>query len=528
MGTVPYMSPEQVQGRPLDLRTDIFSLGIILFEMATGQRPFHGESSAELVSSILRDTPPSVVELRADLPSELGRVIGRCLEKSVAERFPSAQELRYGLRGVPTGATPVRVAATPVSRPPAPVDSGAERAGTGAWVAVLPFKHVGDDADLAALADGLTEEIGTGLSRFRYLSVVSSASAARVKGEAGDERALGRQTRRALRARRKPPQGRHRHPRERPARRHRDGSPALGRDVQPGPRDVEHVRGPGRRCRPHRRHGRRQLRGARACVECCEPSEGRRPPYARGVAVRVFRLHRAVHARQTRGAQEQAGARDGTGRPAVGRVGLPRADLRRRIRVWFQRRRDRSRSGPGCGPPRGGAGSGEPVCAPRAGTGALLPPGPRRVRPRGRARDGLEPVEHPPARDVGTADRAHRRVRARRRDRARGDGVEPQPRGLDALRSALGALPEGGVRAGPRAREPGGRARRLLALSRDGVGLRSPRLARRGGVRGSGPAGDRPGFCGARPLERRGLALRERPHGPHSRRPAQGWAGDFG
>ena len=191
MGTVPYMSPEQVQGRPLDLRTDIFSLGIILYEMATGQRPFHGQSSAELVSSILRDTPPSVVELRADLPSELGRVIGRCLEKNVAERFPSAQELRYGLRGVPTGATPIRAVTTPASRPPAPVDSGAERAGTGAWVAVLPFKHVGDDLDLAALADGLTDEIGTGLSRFRYLSVVSNASAARVKGEAGDERALG-------------------------------------------------------------------------------------------------------------------------------------------------------------------------------------------------------------------------------------------------------------------------------------------------------------------------------------------------
>ena len=58
MGTVPYMSPEQVQGRLLDHRTDIFSLGIILYEMATGQRPFHGQSSAELVSSILRDTPP--------------------------------------------------------------------------------------------------------------------------------------------------------------------------------------------------------------------------------------------------------------------------------------------------------------------------------------------------------------------------------------------------------------------------------------------------------------------------------------
>ena len=191
MGTVPYMSPEQVQGRAVDHRTDIFSLGIILYEMATGQRPFRGHSSAELISSILRDTPPSVVQLRADLPEELARVIQRCLEKIAADRFPSAQELRYGLRGVPTGSASVRTTTASVSRPPAAADSGAERANEGFWVAVLPFKHGGADAELAALAEGLTEEIATGLSRFRYLSVVSSASAARLKGEAGDERALG-------------------------------------------------------------------------------------------------------------------------------------------------------------------------------------------------------------------------------------------------------------------------------------------------------------------------------------------------
>ena len=68
MGTVPYMSPEQVSGRPLDHRTDIFSLGVILYEMATGQRPFQGDSSAELISSILRDTPRPPGELRKGLP----------------------------------------------------------------------------------------------------------------------------------------------------------------------------------------------------------------------------------------------------------------------------------------------------------------------------------------------------------------------------------------------------------------------------------------------------------------------------
>jgi len=191
MGTVPYMSPEQVQGRAVDLRTDIFSLGIILYEMATGQRPFQGHSSAELVSSILRDTPRPLTELRADCPEGLARVIQRCLEKSPADRFPSAGEVRYGLRGVTSDAPLSRPATASVSRPRPAADSGAGGTDRGLWVAVLPFRHGGAEAELAALADGLSEEIATGLSRFRYLSVVSSTSAARLKGEAGDERALG-------------------------------------------------------------------------------------------------------------------------------------------------------------------------------------------------------------------------------------------------------------------------------------------------------------------------------------------------
>jgi serine/threonine protein kinase len=128
MGTMPYMSPEQVQGRALDHRTDIFSLGVMLYEMACVQRPFQGHSSAELVSSILRDTPRSLGELGADVPEGLARVIRRCLEKSVTDRFPSARDVRADLRGVATEVPPVRSALAPAKPAVGTADSGAARA----------------------------------------------------------------------------------------------------------------------------------------------------------------------------------------------------------------------------------------------------------------------------------------------------------------------------------------------------------------------------------------------------------------
>jgi Tol biopolymer transport system component len=100
MGTVPYMSPEQVSGQPVDQRTDIFSLGVILYEMVSGHRPFQGRSSAELASAILRDTPPALTGLRSDLPAGLARLIERCLAKEPAARFQAAREVRAALDGI--------------------------------------------------------------------------------------------------------------------------------------------------------------------------------------------------------------------------------------------------------------------------------------------------------------------------------------------------------------------------------------------------------------------------------------------
>ncbi|MBK9063647.1 MAG: protein kinase [Acidobacteria bacterium] len=135
MGTVPYMSPEQVSGRPLDARTDLFSLGIVLYEMASGRRPFAGGSSAELASAILRDTPPPVGRVRADMPEDLAALIGRCLEKDPRDRVPSARDVLAALDA-------------PRRAEPAPVS-----------IAVLPFSDMSASKDQEYLCEGMAEEI---------------------------------------------------------------------------------------------------------------------------------------------------------------------------------------------------------------------------------------------------------------------------------------------------------------------------------------------------------------------------------
>ncbi len=195
MGTPAYMSPEQTSGRPLDHRTDIFSLGVVLHEMATGQRPFEGSSSAELVSAILRDTPPSVTELRPDLPGDLARIIRRCLEKDPSHRLQTARDVGNEFRDlarIGTRPTPATGSISPL-RPAAASDSGAARADEGFWVAVLPFKHGGSSADLAALADGLTDDTITGLSKFSYLRVIARSSSSRYAGQSVDVRDAGKE-----------------------------------------------------------------------------------------------------------------------------------------------------------------------------------------------------------------------------------------------------------------------------------------------------------------------------------------------
>ena len=181
MGTVPYMSPEQVQAQRIDHRTDIFSFGIILYEMASGRRPFHGNSGAALISSILRDRPRSVHEINRDLPEALSRIIDRCLEKNVEERFQTAREVRDQLDQLEALG---RGSAIPPEAPRV-------RESDALWIAVLPFANASTDPELASFADGLAEDIITGLSRFSYLSVVSRNSTLRYRDQGVDARQVG-------------------------------------------------------------------------------------------------------------------------------------------------------------------------------------------------------------------------------------------------------------------------------------------------------------------------------------------------
>jgi len=170
MGTVPYMSPEQISSRPMDHRTDIFSLGIVLYEMATGKRPFQGRSNAELASAILRDTPPSLSELRADLPSNFVLAVRHCLEKEPQGRPAAARDI-FVVR--PSSAVP---------------DTARPRVA----IAVLPFSDMSPTKDQEYLCEGMAEEIMNALVAIDGIGVASRTSAFRASRLGDDLPAIAR------------------------------------------------------------------------------------------------------------------------------------------------------------------------------------------------------------------------------------------------------------------------------------------------------------------------------------------------
>ena len=97
VGTLSYMSPEQAEGKPVDHRSDIFSLGILFYEMLTGERPFRGDSATAVLSSILRETPKSVTDVNPATPELLGRLVRRCLAKDAGRRYQAATDIHIEL-----------------------------------------------------------------------------------------------------------------------------------------------------------------------------------------------------------------------------------------------------------------------------------------------------------------------------------------------------------------------------------------------------------------------------------------------
>jgi eukaryotic-like serine/threonine-protein kinase len=116
LGTGPYMSPEQAEGKPVDARSDIFSFGAMLFEMLSGRPAFHGDTLISTISAVLKDTPPSVHGLRRDVPQKFDAILGRCLAKNREDRYPSGAELEAALdalapKAAPAGSRRAKIAA---------------------------------------------------------------------------------------------------------------------------------------------------------------------------------------------------------------------------------------------------------------------------------------------------------------------------------------------------------------------------------------------------------------------------------
>jgi Tol biopolymer transport system component len=140
VGTVAYMSPEQAEGKPVDPRSDVFSLGVLLHEMATGTRPFRGDTNVSVISAILKDTPPPVTDVKRDLPADLGRIIRRCLAKDPARRYQTAADLRNELQDLKEDTSSGVSAITPARpRPRRPHALWTSAAAVVALLAIVPI-----------------------------------------------------------------------------------------------------------------------------------------------------------------------------------------------------------------------------------------------------------------------------------------------------------------------------------------------------------------------------------------------------
>lgn len=168
VGTLHYMAPEVLRGGQAEVRSDLWSLGVVLCEMATGKRPFEGRTAYELASAILRE-PPRPLPGRVD--TGLVRVIQRCLVKDPWQRFSEARDVRAALEALGAEAGGMRVA--PRLEPAGAIDS----------LAVLPFENAGGDPDMDYLSDGITDSLIYSMTQLPSVKVVARTTVYRYKGQ---------------------------------------------------------------------------------------------------------------------------------------------------------------------------------------------------------------------------------------------------------------------------------------------------------------------------------------------------------
>src|SRR5262245_16045812 len=202
IGTVPYMSPEQIRGRSIDARSDIFSTGILFYEMTTGIHPFGGKNLNEVITNILNGTVKAFDTLRTPIPPKFERIITRCLEKDPEDRYPTAAEMLNDLRGAA-----VKPEIKTSTRPkiffwlvPALVvvliaflflfrsRSSSEPVRS---IAILPFHNRSVEPDSEYLSDGITDRIISDISRVPNLKVMGSGTVFGYKGKQIDPRKIG-------------------------------------------------------------------------------------------------------------------------------------------------------------------------------------------------------------------------------------------------------------------------------------------------------------------------------------------------
>jgi serine/threonine-protein kinase len=179
-GTVSYMSPEQALGRELDPRSDIFSLGVVIYEMLAGRLPFEGDNIVEMIDRVIHEEPPSLSRFNHSVPAELDRIVRKCMEKEPARRYQSALELSVDLRNLQrdgdTGSRPTMS----LNRPTQVVRRPRSRRRLDS-LAILPLVNLSGDPEMDYLSDGITESLIINLSRVPRLRVMARSTVFRYK-----------------------------------------------------------------------------------------------------------------------------------------------------------------------------------------------------------------------------------------------------------------------------------------------------------------------------------------------------------